>query len=358
MTRIDIQFRTASKGATVLGSGFIALDVVDGRQGQFASAGGSCGNVLTILSWMGWSSAPVVRLGTDPAGDRVCEDLKSFGVRLRHVIRTSSVQTPIVLQRFVDDDQGHRQHRFSLVCPECGAWLPRFRSVVLSHAHAVMLEPAPRCFYFDRVSPALVRLAEWVRQEHGLVFFEPSSVSDEALFRRAVDACHVLKYSDERLGGLRDLADARQPSLIVRTKGAEGLDFRWRGRWSRQASFRAPAVEDAAGSGDWCSAGLIHAIGQDGADALTLLEEASIEQGLRLGQALAALNCAYEGARGLMYVAPRLKTVNRLLRLVQGGEMVASDIAEFGQRRPHGDLCHLCSGKTASTKITTRRSAA
>jgi len=358
MTRIDLQLHAASEAATILGSGFVALDVVDGRHGRFAAAGGSCGNVLTILGWLGWSSAPVARLGADPAGEFVCDDLNAFGVQLRHVSRASGVQTPIVLQRFIEDRQGQRQHRFSLVCPECGAWLPRFRSIVLSHANEVMSEPAPRCFYFDRVSPALLRLAEWVRREQGLVFFEPSSIGDEALFRRAIDTCHVLKYSDERLGSLEDLADARQPTLIVRTRGADGLDLRWHGRWSRQTAFKAPAVEDAAGSGDWCSAGLIHAIGQNGAGALTTLQKTDIERGLRLGQALAALNCAYEGARGLMYASPELDAVNRLLRSVQGGQAVGAGAIEPDARRPQGDLCQLCSGRGSTTTAKQKKSTA
>ncbi len=157
----------------------------------------------------------MARLGADPAGDFVREDLEAFGVRWRHVSTSASVQTPVVLQRFIEDRHGHHHHRFSLVCPECGSWLPRFRSVVLSHATKVMTETSPKFFYFDRISPALLRLAEWVRREGGLVFFEPSSIGDEALFRLAIDTCHVLKYSNERLGHFEDLADARQPALIV-----------------------------------------------------------------------------------------------------------------------------------------------
>jgi sugar/nucleoside kinase (ribokinase family) len=358
MTRIDLQLRPAPRGTSALGSGFIALDVVDGGHGQFAAAGGSCGNVLTMLAWLGWSSAPVARLGADPAGEFVREDLQAFGVDLRHMTTAASVQTPIVLQRFVEDRQGHRQHRFSLVCPGCGAWLPRFRSIVLTQANEVMAEPAPKSFYFDRVSPALLRLAEWVRREGGLVFFEPSSIGDEALFRRAIDTCHVLKYSDERLGSIEDLADARQPALIVRTRGADGLDSRWQGRWSQQAAFKAPQMIDAAGSGDWCSAGLIHVMGQAGASALSTLGIVDIERGLRLGQALAALNCAYEGARGLMYAAPSLDSANLLLRDMNGDQGVNSQTLEPEMRRAQPDLCQLCSRKGVKAKVTKPKRAA
>jgi fructokinase len=352
MTRIDLHLKRAAEGATALGSGFLALDVIDGDLGQFAAVGGSCGNVLTILAWLGWSSTPVARLGSDPAGNFVREELEAYGVQLRHVSASANIQTPVVLQRFIKDRQGHRQHRFSLVCPECGTWLPRFRSVMLSHATKVMSETPPKCFYLDRVSPALLRLAEWVRCEGGLVFFEPSSIGDEALFRRAIDTCHILKYSDERLGHVEDLADARQPVLIVRTRGPEGLKSRWRGRWSEQSAFKAPEVVDAAGSGDWCSAGLIHVIGQAGATILPNLQKVEIERGLRLGQALAALNCIYEGARGLMYAAPNIEAVNLLLAGIKGGLGSAKvDAQDSEVLRTQPDLCQLCSGTGIKGKV-------
>ncbi len=336
---------------TALGGGFVALDIIEGAHGQFSAAGGSCGNVLTILAWFGWSSAPVARLGADPAGDFVREDLKAFGVRLHHVSASARVQTPVVLQRFIQDRHGHRQHRFSLVCPECGAWLPRFRSVVLSHATKVMTEAPPKCFYFDRVSPALLRLADWVRRNGGLVFFEPSSIGDEALFRRAIDICHVLKYSNERLGHAEDLADARQPALIVRTRGEEGLEWRWRDRWGRQPAFKTGDIIDAAGSGDWCSAGLIHVIGQAGGAGILNSQKIEIERGLRLGQALAALNCAHEGARGLMYAAPNIEVANLLLRGIKGGlNSPNPDSHGPGVPRAQPGLCQACSGRPIKRK--------
>lgn len=47
---------------TVVGTGLVALDVVfnekqDEPIGRWA--GGTCGNVLSILSWLGWSAWPI-----------------------------------------------------------------------------------------------------------------------------------------------------------------------------------------------------------------------------------------------------------------------------------------------------------
>jgi len=343
MSRIDLQLKNASKTATVLGSGFIALDIVYGRDGVFAATGGSCGNVLMALAWLGWSSQPVARLGSDKTGDFVVDEMRATGLDLRFLQRSPTVPTPVVIQRFVEDSSGIRRHRFSLVCPECGAWLPRYRSVVLSHARAVIEAGAPKAFYFDRTSPATVTIAEWAKKNGAVVLFEPSSVGEDALFERAVDACHILKFSHERLGKDPELAQAREPNLVVRTLGADGLEARWKGRWSRFAPFEAPRMVDAAGAGDWCSVGLLHVLAQKGARGLAKVQKADVERALQLGQALAGLSCGFEGARGLVTAVPSVERVSIMLRAMLGGGGVLDDVAAVSIQARKITICNLCS---------------
>ncbi len=353
-SRIDLQLRKAKSGLSFLSSGFVALDVLEGQGGRLAAAGGSCGNVTAIMAWLGWPSATIARLGADQAGNIVSEDLSAVGVSLKYLRRENGARTPIVLQRFVQSADGTRRHRFSLVCPECGAWLPRFRSVVLSHAAEVMEGKAPTAFYFDRVSPAIVRTAVWARDCGALVIFEPSSIPDDPLFQRAVETCHILKYSDERLGRTAELAEARQPSLVIHTRGAAGLRVRWRGRWSDLQAFQVPRVLDAAGSGDWCTAGILHVLCQPGSGS-SVLEKArktDVERALRLGQALAAVNCAFEGARGLMYAASRDR-LNRMLSRLAGGHGSLPDDVQV-ERRQSVDLCSLCAEASRGSTATMR----
>ncbi|GAI67056.1 unnamed protein product, partial [marine sediment metagenome] len=61
------------------------------------------------------------------------------------------------------------------------------------------------------------------------------------------------------------------------------------------------SIKDTAGSGDWCSAGIIHAICRFGREHFKNLTHEDIQYSINFGQALAALNCYYTGARGLMY---------------------------------------------------------
>ena len=55
--------------ASCWGVGFVAMDVVDVEGDRFAAVGGSCGNVMAILAWLGWTARPIARLGGDATGD-------------------------------------------------------------------------------------------------------------------------------------------------------------------------------------------------------------------------------------------------------------------------------------------------
>ena len=318
MVRIDLRIDQAKGAPLCIGAGFVALDIVDGEMGSFLSLGGSCGNVMAILAWMGWRSRPVSRLGCDFAGDFVTEELAELGADMQYLVHDKTVSTPVVIQKFVDQANGERLHRFfSLSCPDCGRWLPRFQPVTLRQvAPLIEDDEVPLVLYLDRVTPSSLRLASWAHAAGALIVFEPPSVGNEHEFQRAVDLCDVLKFSTERLGHVPDLAPASHPKLVIETLGPDGLRVRWRGRWSHMPAFDTPAFKDAAGSGDWCTAGMIHRIAQRGSKGFEEMRKLDIEYGLRFGQALAALNCGFEGARGLM--SNKSKTqVNRALRALQ-----------------------------------------
>ena len=327
--------------ASCWGAGFIAMDVVDIEGDTFAAVGGSCGNVMAILAWLGWKTKPIARLGDDATGRFIREELRRLGVDLAYVTEERRVRSPIVLQRFATARDGTRTHRFSLTCPGCGRWLPRHRRITLAQWRSLAsVDEAPDVFYFDRVSPASLRLAEDSRRRGALVVFEPSSVEDGAKFQRAVDACHVLKYSHERLGHVPDLAYAAGPALVVETRGASGLRYRWSGEWSQLEAFAVDEVVDAAGSGDWCSAVFIHSLGRGGAECFTDWADEVVAGVLQECQAAAAVNCGFRGARGAMQALGLGELKGRLEALELGTPMVHADRKEAP--RVAGPSMHYC----------------
>lgn len=331
MTRVDLVLKPATSSPLGVGVGFLAADIVQGSVEDFVAAGGSCGNVMAILAWLGWRAVPVARLGHDWAEKVVRKDLSALGVSCDHVSSENAVQTPIVIQRFVEESDGRRTHRFSLTCPECGGWLPRYRPFTLAQADILIAKSkAPQALFLDRVSPAALRIGAWAREKGALIVFEPSSIGDERQFQKAVDLCHVLKYSHDRLGHLRDLGGAQSPQIIIETLAEEGLKVRWRGQWSEIPAFHPPRFRDGAGSGDWCSAGLIHVIGAQGSAIFKTLQKPRLLAALRFGQALAAINCGYEGARGAMFALSRDQMAKALTALTSRKSELLSPEEEPG----------------------------
>ena len=65
-------------------------------------------------------------------------------------------------------------------------------------------------------------------------------------------------------------------------------------------SFHADHIVDTSGAGDWCTAGILHSLCQDGLKGLLKASSDEIHHGLRIGQAMGAWACQFEGARGGM----------------------------------------------------------
>jgi sugar/nucleoside kinase (ribokinase family) len=307
-------FEVSRRKPIILGTGLIALDaVMNGNGGPPRLwAGGTCGNVLTILSYLGWKSFPVSRLNGDRAAQHVVKDFERWGVHLEFARSKPAADTPIVVQYIRKTGEGIPYHRFSWSCPNCGSWFPSYKPILLRAAGPIVGGiKDPQVFFFDRVSPAALEVARDCADKGAVVMFEPSSVGNKTLFRRALDIAHILKYSNERLGNLAETVGSARLPLEIETLGGEGLRYRSslsscekRG-WRRLEAYPAKPFRDAAGAGDWCSAGIIHRLGHKGILAFRCMGESQLTEALKFGQALAAWSCKFEGARGGMYRVSR-----------------------------------------------------
>ena len=341
-----------------LGAGFVALDIVrsiNGRITERRFAGGSCGNVLTILSYLGWKSAPIARIGDDQPGRELVKDLENWSVDTRFLLRETTAHTPIVFQEIVFNRQGTARHRFSLICPECGIRTANYRPWLQRDIDELVASmPSASLFYFDRVSRANLEIATHARQNGALVVFEPSGIKDHGLFDACLRACHVFKYSHERLSGMLDAATEAEVPVEIETRGNEGLRVTIRkGRNTvheeELPAILAPQLRDAAGSGDWCSAGFVHSLLSDrnGLPNLTRCKKA-IVRALRWGQAFAALNCSYESARGLMYAMPKEVAVAVISDMLKGkdvGGHVETAVVRHRQSSRRAGTCIVCDRK-------------
>ena len=303
---------TSAGRPRAFGAGLLALDVVvsaDPDTPMSAYAGGTCGNVLAVLAYLGWESFPIARLSDDPAAQRVRRDLERWGVRLDYAACEPTADTPIIIQEIRRGRDGSPTHRFSWACPRCGQWLPGFKAVTRTAIEAVEGGlPDTSIFFMDRLSRASLMLAKEAARQGAVVVLEPSAKGDPRLMGEALMLAHVVKYADTRLDGLSGVMGSDAATLLeVQTLGAEGLRYRERldgspSPWQRLPAVAAPRLADSCGSGDWCTAGILSRLAVGGAASLRAASRSAIEDALRFGQTLAAWNCGFEGARGGMYV--------------------------------------------------------
>ena len=201
--------------------------------------------------------------------------------------------TPVIVEKITSGSDSIPTHSFSWRCPYCGSQFPGFKPVLTSAAEEIAQQAdPPQVFFFDRATPGALFLAKAWAEQGTLVVFEPSSIGNPVLIRQAWETSHVVKYSHERLRELPEIAVKRSPLLQVETLGESGLRYRKvprsgrGGHWVELNAFHVDVVRDTAGSGDWCTAGIIDAGGHEGAEGFFALKDEDLKSALRYGQAL------------------------------------------------------------------------
>lgn len=289
------------------GTGLVALDVIisaiSNSPTQFL-AGGSCGNVMAILSYLGWSSHPISRLSNNVASELLIQDLKAWNVHDDLIDISETGSTPIIIHRIMKDQAGAPKHRFEFRNPEDGKYLPMYKPCLAKSVDNIFNKlPNPNLFYFDRVNRGALDLAKAYKSQGAIIFFEPSSFKDEKQFRECLSIADVIKFSNDRISNYSTLFPTGQVKLEIETLGNEGLQFRQRGytKWTKLSAYSIDNVVDSAGAGDWCSAGIISNLFKNKGIAIEDIKTDDLIYAMQFGQALSALNCTFEGARGLMY---------------------------------------------------------
>jgi sugar/nucleoside kinase (ribokinase family) len=359
------------RNPVVIGTGLVALDVVI-PNGLVADpqlrAGGTCGNVLTALAFLGWRSYPIARLSADGASKQVAADLRQWGVSLDFVTFDDDGSTPVVVQHIRNNKTGEPIHSFSRKCPGCGAFLPWYKAVrVADVTDLVPRLPKPQVFFFDRTSRGALSLAKQAREQGAIVFFEPSASSDPNHLEEALKVAHIVKVSSDRIAGNVAVLTSVKPKIIIETRGSTGLRLRHtdsereRGgrKWHNMPPIPVELLRDTAGAGDWCTAGIIHMIGAMGAAGLDNLTLTEVRKAVQVGQAMASWTCRFDGPRGGMYVSEKSAFQKSVLGLLNGRTESGADVKKAAvlTRKRQVFACESCRAKEKpqSTTRTARK---
>lgn len=285
-----------------VGAGLISLDVLiwDGQKVPVSYyVGGTCGNVMMILSYMGWDAYPIARLDGTKDAKRVLDDMKSHNVHTDFV-STQDGKTPVIVQRNFINKDGIPTHKFESR-NNVGRFYLDFKSLTLKQANDVIdrICFVPKVFFFDRVSPAILKLASHFKEKGSMIFFEPSSRGGNVgLFKKCVEVADIVKFSEQRIKDIEQF-DCYKNKLFIQTQGAKGLKYRFNDGWKHLKPIENEKVVDTAGAGDWTAAAFINELFKTRV-RLNDISEAYIENALNEAQKIGAESCSYEGARGMM----------------------------------------------------------
>ena len=287
-----------------VGAGLISLDVLiwEGKRIPVSFyVGGTCGNVMMILSYMGWETYPIARLDSTKDGMRVLADMEKHNVHTDFV-STNDGKTPVIVQRNFINKDGIPTHRFESR-PNMGRFYLDFKSLTMRQADEVIgrIDFVPKVFFFDRVSPAILKLAVIFKEKGSVIFFEPSSRSGNViLFNKCVEVSDIIKFSEQRIKDIKQF-ESYKDKLFIQTQGAKGLSYRLNFGWIHLEPVANDKVIDTAGAGDWTTAAFINELFKT-RNRISDISVIEIERALNDAQKIGAQSCSYEGARGMMQV--------------------------------------------------------
>ena len=180
-----------------------------------------------------------------------------------------------------------------------------FKSLTLKQANEVIgkIGFVPKVFFFDRVSPAILKLATKFKERGSIVFFEPSNKGgDVKRFHQSVEVADIVKFSDQRIKDYRQF-DGIGDKLFIQTQGTKGLNYRLNAEWIHLDPILNNHVVDTAGAGDWTAAALINVLYKD-ENILDIcsFSQTDLEMALNEAQKIGSESCSYEGARGMMLI--------------------------------------------------------
>ena len=342
--------REQAAGKTCMGTGNYSFDIITqqeypngfvvGKRNKSEEKiltmeiGNTCGNVMTMLPYLGVKTFPVAKFDMSPQGYQMKRDMKGYGADVRFVSNTMGGATTILRCVHKLDNEGKPTmgHKGSTAGkPWNGPSARPARKYISNKGGEVdtMVESmdfTPDVFFFDIAMAGHRVLAECLREKGTLIYFECDSdghrIEDEKrrqaayrAFLRCVEASDVVKMSGEHIQDL-SFADAYQDKLFIQTLGAEGLRFKLGGgEWIKLAPIVNPDYKDYEGAGDWTSSTLIAALCSRNLLKVKDMTEEAVKEVLTMAQKMASYSVGFYGSKGLIHADEHFKMQDDTLEM-------------------------------------------
>ena len=294
------------KKLTCLGAGTFPLDNLQEKTGKdiktiYQHVGGTCGNVMSILAWMGWHTLPAARLDNSETGLLIKADLESYGCDTRLVSNTPDGGTTILDIIHKTGRDGKPKTAYMAHSPRGGRFVNhRFWTQKQAQALFDSLEEMPDVFFFDRCAPGNILLAQLFHERGVLVYYEPNEPVDRN-FLRAVTASDIVKFSNEKHPDV-SFTEGFTDKLFIQTMNEKGLRFKLRAEdWITIPPEYNPHSVDGEGAGDWTTSAFINDMGHHHMLTFDRIHQPNVTHCLEEAQRVASMSVSYLGAKGLIH---------------------------------------------------------
>ena len=294
------------KKLTCLGAGTFPLDNLQEKNGKdvktiYQHVGGTCGNVMSILAWMGWHTLPAARLDDSEAGLLIKADLESYGCDTRLVCNAPDGGTTILDIIHKTGRDGKPKTAYMAHSPRGGRFVNhRFWTLKQAQALFDSLEEMPDVFFFDRCAPGNILLAQLFHERGVLVYYEPNEPVDRN-FLRAVATSDIVKFSNEKHPDV-SFTEGFTDKLFIQTLNEKGLRFKLRAEgWMTIPPEHNPHAVDGEGAGDWTTSTFINELGHHHMLTFDRIHQPNVTHCLEEAQRVASMSVSYLGAKGLIH---------------------------------------------------------
>ena len=276
-----------------------------GRRNQFTETivtecvGNTCGNVASILPYLGVQTYPIGHFDRSEQGLKITSDLARYGADTRFVRNTEKGGTTLLrCTHKLDDKTGEHATSFRATSP--GSRFPKRKYIKVKDEAPAFLEAltfVPDVFFFDASQAGLRLIAERLRAQGTLVYFEPEDQKD---FEKGVKVSDIIKFSHEKIADLT-FVDQYPDKLFICTRGADGLDFKLgNSEWQHIEPSPVSNVVDWEGAGDWTTSQFIACLCERDINSISKMTHANLTECLTIACATAARSITYMSSKGMI----------------------------------------------------------
>lgn len=266
----------------------------------FEEVGGTCGNVMCMLSQLGWDARPQVKLDKNE-GEKLKDSLINYGCDTRHVSLVDKGGFSGLMCT-------HRKNRNSgeheLGLRGFGPNGSQFRKITELRARDEVpafldtIDEIPDVYFFDHNEAGPRKIAEELNKRGSLIYYECENNRDWNKFIKSVEVADIVKFSDENVPDLTFCNDYKD-KLFIQTQGSKGMRFSLKGGdWKQVQPVPVENVVDWEGCGDTVSAVFLNELYKLGLPKVSELTEEQVLEALNVAAEKSALNTQYYGSKG------------------------------------------------------------